>query len=58
MGFIIGVDITMLGVTILWHGVIEENFSLFFYGLGVLLFGDAILVIYDYIYRGKDGRRK
>lgn len=58
MGFIIGVDITMLGVTILWHGVIEESFRLFFYGLGVLLFGDAILMLYDFFYRGKDGRRK
>lgn len=58
MGFIIGLDITMFGITIMWHGFIEESFKLFLSGLGVVLFGDAILVVYDYIYRGKDGRRK
>ena len=58
MGFIIGVDITIFGVTLLWHGVLEESFRLFFTGLGILLFGDAILMLYDFFYRGKDGRRK
>lgn len=58
MGFIVGLDITMLGVTLLWHGTLDNNFKYLFFGLCILLIGDGILVLYDNKYRGKDGRMK
>lgn len=58
MGFIVGLDITMLGVTLLWHGALETNFEYLFFGLCITLIGNGVLTLYDNKYRGKDGRMK
>lgn len=43
MLFLIGLDSAILGVVLLWHGMIEENAKLSVFGLAVLLVANGMI---------------